>query len=444
MTYLAIPKELGAQLQRTLMSSAPLESGAFCRLHHVVRGDAVRYVLGPPINSSEPWVAQQRDLITPSGRRISAAISAANADRCGLAFVHSHPSAQGAWLSALDRETSARLGQGVGDMLDGAFASLVVTPADWAGVTVESTELVPFDRVALVGRELQLRQIPAAGFDRELDDRQIRAMGEEAQALLRSLRVAVVGAGGVGSPLAETLARMGVGEIRLIDSDTLDTVSNARRVFGVTRADAAAEPARFKAEVVGGYLDHLGLGATVVPIVGDVRSSGVQARLLDVDVVLAGTDTHSSRAALTELSVRAALPLIDVGVRVGLRRDGRQLDALRLERRIQVPGGPCLWCWGSLSAEEVQAELLPDDQRRALVRDGYIAGLPGAPAPSVASLTVMAAGAAASALLAIISGALDAAPLGMGIDAITLESAPLRRQAPDPDCVCARWRARTE
>jgi molybdopterin/thiamine biosynthesis adenylyltransferase len=43
--------------------------------------------------------------------------------------------------------------------------------------------------------------------------------------------VGVVGAGGLGSPIAEQLARMGVAELTLIDDDVFDTPSNVRRVF---------------------------------------------------------------------------------------------------------------------------------------------------------------------------------------------------------------------
>jgi hypothetical protein len=112
---------------------------------------------------------------------------------------------------------------------------------------------------------------------------------------------------------------------------------------------------------------------------------------------------------------------------------------LRLERRVQIPGGPCLWCWGILDAERVREELLPEEQRSQLAREGYIAGAAEEPVPSVAALTVTAAGVATSAVLAMVSGAFDVAPLAAGIDAITLDSAPLPPGLPDPQCVCSRW-----
>ncbi len=63
---------------------------------------------------------------------------------------------------------------------------------------------------------------------REQDIRTAALIGEEALARLRSARVAVLGIGGVGSFVAEALARAGVGAIDLFDSDTV-SVSNINR-----------------------------------------------------------------------------------------------------------------------------------------------------------------------------------------------------------------------
>lgn len=441
-TYLAIPERLGSQLAAALLQSAPLESGAFCRLHAIERQGARRYVLGSVIESDEPWVDQEEDLLTPSGRRISAAASAALADRCGLAFVHTHPvDTRRSRFSRIDVDTTERLGRTFAELFDGPFASLVLSPGGWTGALAGAHAVTPIDRIATVGRTLHVGTDAVSSDDVTFDDRQIRALGDATNTTLRQLRVAVVGAGGLGSPLAETLVRMGVNEIRLIDHDALDTPSNARRIFGVGRADVETDGSVAKAKAVAAGLNRLDLDSRVVPCVGDITSAAAQRQLLDVDVIMNGTDTHSSRAALSELALRGGMPLIDVGVRVGARLNG-QLDALWLERRIQLPEGPCLWCWGVLDAERVRLELLPEAQRRGLEREGYITGFAGGPAPSVAALTVTAAGVAASGLLALLGGAYGDAHLAVGVDAITLESRPFDRQEPDPTCVCSRWRLR--
>jgi molybdopterin/thiamine biosynthesis adenylyltransferase len=77
-------------------------------------------------------------------------------------------------------------------------------------------------------------------------DRQTRIFGDRGQAILASSKVAVVGLGGIGSLIAEYLARLGVGELILIDPDRLDP-TNIPRVVGACRCDATPflrDPAR--------------------------------------------------------------------------------------------------------------------------------------------------------------------------------------------------------
>ena len=89
-------------------------------------------------------------------------------------------------------------------------------------------------------------------------------------------------------------------------------------MFGSTAADLRATTPPAKVDVVGRHLDQLGLGTTIRRIKGDVRSENVFRALLDADVVICATDTHGSRAVLNELASVYLLPLIDVGVRVGV------------------------------------------------------------------------------------------------------------------------------
>jgi hypothetical protein len=433
----SIAGERADAIVESLLAEAPLEAGCFCLVWPVRHGDAVRYVLGEPIPSVASWQAQGERNLTPSSQTISAAISAAISADAGLCFVHSHPMTERSpRLSAIDERTTLRLGRMVRDNLEQPLLSLVLSEGGWGGAASDGEELAP-TRISIVGRTIRIfdpDDEPTLG---ELDTRQELALGTSIARMLRGLRVAVVGAGGLGSPLAETLTRMGVGKLVLIDDDLLDTPSNARRIFGTRRSDISDGAPMAKAEVVAGYLKSLDLGTDVSALAGDVTDSAVLGRLLDVDAVFTTTDTHSSRAAVSETCVRAAIPLIDGGVRVGARAS--ELDTLYMQRRIQIPSGPCLWCWG-LDAERIREERLPTEQRAALAREGYVAGEIDVPVPSVAALTVTAAGTMASAMVGLLTGAFEVAPLGRGLDALSLDVLDLEPTDPDPDCVCARYR----
>lgn len=437
MTYLAADRPRADALAAHLLEASPRESGTFATLHVLKRGSGTRFVLGGAIDVGVEWDTQSEASLTPTGSMISAAVSAAQANRTGLAFIHTHPlDSRSPRLSAIDRETTMRLGATFAELIDGPFASLVISPGGWGGALYDKDRVVNFERICLVGRRLALFTTSERPGDAALDGRQRQALGYAGNSLLRQLRAVIVGVGGLGAPLAETLVRMGTGSVVLIDDDVLEP-SNVRRVFGVTLEDA--ERRRPKVEAVAAGLDRLQTGTTIAAVRGDVREAPVQQHLLDCDLVFSTTDTHSSRAALTELAARGSFPLIDLGVRVGVRGNG-ELDALLFERRIQLPEGPCLWCWRKLDSHRVRLELMSEFERSSLVADGYVAGLPGEPEPSVAALTVAAAGAGAAALLGLLTGGLERAPLGSSVELLRCEAYPFERQEQDPECICARWR----
>jgi len=66
---------------------------------------------------------------------------------------------------------------------------------------------------------------------KDLFQRNIGLFTDKQQERISKLKIAIAGAGGLGGPVAYTLARLGVGEIRLIDPDKFD-VSNINRQYG--------------------------------------------------------------------------------------------------------------------------------------------------------------------------------------------------------------------
>lgn len=84
----------------------------------------------------------------------------------------------------------------------------------------------------------------------EIFQRNIGIFTKEEQEKIKNLKIAVIGVGGLGGPVAESLARLGVGELRLVEPDTFE-VSNLNRqtgayldTLGRNKAEVLAEMAR--------------------------------------------------------------------------------------------------------------------------------------------------------------------------------------------------------
>jgi len=431
-----------------LQRSAPLEDGCFCLVHEAQGVLGRRFLVTEALLPSvDGWEAQERDQLRPSGQWLSAVIGRAIEAEAGLLFLHSHPdAAYPVGFSPTDRSASLSLGTTISPMLDGTFLVAVVHPDGWVAAIPENGRLRSIDRVAAVGRTLRLLDPAPSGHDAHqhgddsLDGRQRDALGVVHERL-RALHVGIVGAGGLGSPMAEQVVRMGVAGVTLIDDDRLDTKSNVRRVFGSTGADLHPAEPPAKVDVVGRHLDRLLLNVPVRRVKGDVRCEDVYRELLDTDVVLCGTDTHGSRAVVNDLASTYLLPVIDVGVRAGAKTGGR-LAALPAEIRVLTPETPCLWCRQAISGDVIRAENLPPDQHERLAAEGYLPGWSGAPAPSVIALTVLGAGLATCALLALLSDEGDVCPSGYIVDGFLGYAQETEPTEPVLGCRCRRNRGR--
>lgn len=431
-----------AEITGVLTASAPLEEGCFLLLREG-RGTKGRRLLAvdPIFAPADGWEVQAPDQLRPSARWISATISRAIEEKAGLLFVHSHPNpAYPVGFSHTDRSAILSLAETIGPILEGPFAAAVVHPHGWIAAVAESEKLRMLDRIVAVGRTMRfLNPLESAPARRVtdvpgLDDRQRDALGV-VHDLLGGLHVGVVGAGGLGSPIAEQLIRMGIGEVTIVDHDVLDTPSNVRRVFGSAIADLHAARPPAKVDVVGRHLDQLGLSRPVIRVDADVRCESAFRQLLDADVVISGTDTHGSRAIINEFASTYLLPVIDVGVQAGAKKNG-DLAALVAEVRVLTPTTPCLWCRNAISSDVIRAENLPLEQRQRLVQEGYIVGGVGEPAPSVIALTVLGSGLATCALLALLTGEGDVCPSGYIIDGLMGDGLETQPTEPDPKCRC--------
>src|SRR5206468_3349737 len=155
------------------------------------------------------------------------------------------------------------------------------------------------------------------------------------QATLRQLRVAVVGAGGLGAHLIQQLLHLGVGELVVVDRDHVAD-SNLSRLVGARRRDVWRRTPKVK--LARRLARAIGSPTTVSTVNGDVTEESVARAVLGCDVIIGATDNHWSRTVLNAIAYQYYVPVLDLGVEIQPEgASGGRVAWL-------APGGGCLWC----------------------------------------------------------------------------------------------------
>jgi molybdopterin/thiamine biosynthesis adenylyltransferase/rhodanese-related sulfurtransferase len=131
----------------------------------------------------------------------------------------------------------------------------------------------------------------------------IPEVGEAGQAQLLQSRVALVGAGGLGSPIAYYLAAAGVGTLGLIDDDRIERSNLQRQILHTE--DRIGVP---KARSAAATLNAFNPGIKVELHELRLDSSNVDAVLKDYDLVIDGSDNLPTRYLVNDACTRRRIP----------------------------------------------------------------------------------------------------------------------------------------
>jgi molybdopterin/thiamine biosynthesis adenylyltransferase len=148
---------------------------------------------------------------------------------------------------------------------------------------------------------------PAQSDDRYSRQVLFDPIGELGQKRLAAARIAIVGCGATGSALAALLARAGIGFIRIIDRDYVES-SNLQRQSLFSEADAAESLP--KAIAAARAIAWFNSQVIVEPHVADLVPGNVATLLADVDVILDGTDNFETRYLVNDFAVQNTRPWI--------------------------------------------------------------------------------------------------------------------------------------
>lgn len=125
------------------------------------------------------------------------------------------------------------------------------------------------------------------------------------QEALHATHVFVIGAGGLGCPLMQQLAAAGVGEISVIDDDTVDLTNIHRQIlFGVH------DVGRPKVDVAAERLQQLQPGIVVHAIRDRLTAGNAVDYLRGVDILVDGSDTFATKFLAADASEITGTPLV--------------------------------------------------------------------------------------------------------------------------------------
>lgn len=137
----------------------------------------------------------------------------------------------------------------------------------------------------------------------------LKEIGGTGQRRLRAATVAIVGAGGIGSPAIQYLAAAGIGTLVVIDDDRVD-LSNLQRQTLFGENDIGHGKVAAAAEAVA----RLNPGVKVRTVDARIAADNASALLRGAEVVLDGCDNFSTRLAVAAAAHALRIPLVSAAV----------------------------------------------------------------------------------------------------------------------------------
>ncbi len=182
----------------------------------------------------------------------------------------------------------------------------------------------------------------------------LKEVGGKGQKKLLEGRVLIIGAGGLGSPIALYLAAAGVGTIGIADADEVDLSNLQRQVIHTT-------PDLGKAKVLSAKETMLAINPelTVNTYQTWVSAENIAGMIADYDFVIDGTDNFAAKFLINDACVLAGKPYSHGGI---LQFDGQTMT-------VKPGESPCYRC--------IFPEPPPKDVIPTCSRAGVIGVLPG-------------------------------------------------------------------
>jgi len=236
-------------------------------------------------------------------------------------------------------------------------------------------------------------------------NRQLLLFGRDGQRKLSGCRVTVVGVGGLGTPVTQEMALLGVGAIDLIDSEEL-AETDRNRYFGAWHDDPV--PGTRKVDLGERLVQQIDPTIRVSKIYDSLVSDAAFAAVIGSDYVFGCLDSEGARLVLSELTAAYSRPYFD------LASDVVPGDPPSYGGRVCVAldGTGCLVCRQQLDVREAQEDLSgPEGQRQREALYGVQRAALDRSGPSVVSINGVVASLAVTEFMVTVTGLRAPQPL---------------------------------
>ncbi|WP_439544008.1 ThiF family adenylyltransferase [Hyphomicrobium sp.] len=457
---LTIPEPLFETLQRHLFPGDGDEHGAVMVAGlQMCAGGKVRLLARDVFLAEDgvDYVPGKRGYRMLKAQFIQRHILSCRDERLVYLAIHNHGGAGSVSFSSDDIASHERGYPALLDISRGnAVGALVFAQGAVAGdIWLPGGRRVSLDRAEIIGRRRTIiRPAPIArpGNADPRYDRQTRLFGDAGQAILAGAKVAIIGLGGVGSLVAEYLARLGVGAFVLIDPDRLDP-SNIPRVAGARRSDvwwtlsgpyapswlrrmALAHSTR-KVKIARRVIRQANPGARIEAIAQNILDPVAAKAIMECDYIFLAADEMRARLLVNAIVHQYLIPGVQIGSKISVDAGGTLTDIFSVVRPLR-PGMNCLWCNQLINPGKLADEAKTGRERKGqrYVDDDEVV------APSVITLNAVGAAHACDDFLFFMTGlsnpdlSLDFARYDSRARLMSLSSP---RADPDcPECGCAQ------
>jgi len=161
-----------------------------------------------------------------------------------------------------------------------------------------------------------------------------RGIGEEGQRRLGNSYVVIIGCGALGTIIATTLVRAGVGKVRIIDRDFIEYHNLQRQVLFDEDDIKNQLPKAVAAER---RLKKVNSSIEVEGVVADVNHTNIERLVYGADVILDGLDNFETRYLINDVSLKHNIPWVYGGA----------ISSLGMTMTIIPHETPCFRCFPS-------------------------------------------------------------------------------------------------